>query len=57
MPPQTSPPLYANFPSSKLTIGAGVAIFHLATERVVVVCIPSVILGGAELSIVTYADD
>lgn len=37
MPPQTSVPLYANFPAEKLTIGAGVAIFHLATERVVVV--------------------
>ena len=36
MPPQTSAPVYANFPSEKLTIGAGVAIFHLATARVVV---------------------
>ncbi|KAK3701500.1 hypothetical protein LTR37_015474 [Vermiconidia calcicola] len=36
MPPHVSPPIYANFPSEKLTIGAGVAIFHLATERVVV---------------------
>ena len=35
-PPHPSPPVYANFPSKKLTIGAGVAIFHLATERVVV---------------------
>ncbi|KAK3070987.1 hypothetical protein LTR53_009470 [Teratosphaeriaceae sp. CCFEE 6253] len=32
----SSPPVYANFASEKLTIGAGVAIFHLATERVVV---------------------
>ncbi|TKA62121.1 hypothetical protein B0A55_11492 [Friedmanniomyces simplex] len=30
-----SPPIHANFPSEKLTIGAGVAIFHLASERVV----------------------
>ena len=36
MPAQPSPPVYANFPSEKLTIGAGVAIFHLATKRVVV---------------------
>ena len=28
-------PLYARFDSSHLTIGAGVAIFHLATSRVV----------------------
>ncbi len=37
MPPQTSAPIYANYPAEKLTIGAGPAIFHLATERVVVV--------------------
>jgi hypothetical protein len=37
MPPQISAPLYANYPAEKLTIGAGVAIFHIATERVVVV--------------------
>ncbi|TKA66746.1 hypothetical protein B0A55_10241 [Friedmanniomyces simplex] len=30
-----SPPVHANFPSEKLTIGAGVAIFHFASERVV----------------------
>ncbi|KAI7332731.1 hypothetical protein KC315_g4508 [Hortaea werneckii] len=36
MPAQTSAPFYANYPSEKLTIGAGVAIFHLASERVVV---------------------
>ncbi|EMD01156.1 hypothetical protein BAUCODRAFT_199004 [Baudoinia panamericana UAMH 10762] len=33
---KASAPVYANFPAEKLTIGAGVAIFHLATERVVV---------------------
>ena len=37
MPPQVSPPVYANYPAEKLTIGAGVAIFHLASERVIVV--------------------
>lgn len=37
MPPQTSAPIYANYPAEKLTISAGPAIFHLATERVVVV--------------------
>lgn len=36
MPPGVSLPVYANFPSDKLTIGAGVAIFHIATARVVV---------------------
>ncbi|GAB7358008.1 hypothetical protein MBLNU230_g0173t1 [Neophaeotheca triangularis] len=36
MPPMTSNPLYANFPSDNLTIGAGVAIFHLATASCVV---------------------
>lgn len=36
MPATPSAPVHANFPSEKLTIGAGVAIFHIATERVVV---------------------
>jgi 8-oxo-dGTP pyrophosphatase MutT (NUDIX family) len=36
MPPTPSQPVYASFPSEKLTIGAGVAIFHLASARVVV---------------------
>ena len=36
MPPTASQPVTANFPSEKLTIGAGVAIFHLASERVIV---------------------
>lgn len=35
MTSQASTPIYASFPSDKLTIGAGVAIFHLATARVV----------------------
>ncbi|KXL50090.1 hypothetical protein M433DRAFT_74939 [Acidomyces richmondensis BFW] len=35
MPAHPSRPVYANFPSEKLAIGAGVAIFHIATERVV----------------------
>lgn len=35
-PPTSSPPVYANFASEKLTIGAGVAIFHVASARVVV---------------------
>jgi hypothetical protein len=35
MPANTSPPILAQYPSSHLTIGAGVAIFHLATSRVV----------------------
>lgn len=34
--PASSAPVYANFACEKFTIGAGVAIFHLATERVVV---------------------
>lgn len=34
--PTSSAPVYANFSSEHLTIGAGVAIFHIATERVVV---------------------
>lgn len=33
--PQSDHPVYANFASSKLTIGAGVAIFHIASARVV----------------------
>lgn len=36
MPPNPSQPIYASFPSDLLTHGAGVAIFHLATARVVV---------------------
>lgn len=36
MPPTPSQPIYASFPSDLLTHGAGVAIFHLATARVVV---------------------
>lgn len=36
MPVQPSTPVHASFPSSHLTIGAGVAIFHLASARVVV---------------------
>lgn len=35
-PVQPSHPVYASFPSSNLTIGCGVAIFHLASSRVVV---------------------
>jgi len=34
--PSSSRPVHANFASEKLTVGAGVAIFHLASERVVV---------------------
>lgn len=34
--PSSDPPIKANFDSSHLTIGAGVAIFHLATSCVVV---------------------
>ncbi|KAI5369709.1 Putative NUDIX hydrolase domain-containing protein [Septoria linicola] len=34
---EPSRPIAANYSSSNLTIGAGVAIFHLATERVIVV--------------------
>ncbi|KAL9612909.1 MAG: hypothetical protein Q9167_002542 [Letrouitia subvulpina] len=34
--PQSDPPVIANFDSSHLTVGAGVAIFHIATARVVV---------------------
>ncbi|KAL9094455.1 MAG: hypothetical protein Q9165_003305 [Trypethelium subeluteriae] len=33
---KSSAPLYAFFPAENLTIGAGVAIFHIASERVVV---------------------
>lgn len=36
MRPQASRPVSANFPSEHLTVAAGVAIFHLATSRVVV---------------------
>jgi ADP-ribose pyrophosphatase YjhB (NUDIX family) len=36
MPAQISKPVLAQYPAEKLTIGAGVAIFHLASERVVV---------------------
>lgn len=32
---QASKPVHASFPSERITIGAGVAIFHLASERVV----------------------
>ena len=32
----SSKSVYAAFPSDRLTIGAGVAIFHIASERVVV---------------------
>ncbi|KAL9585679.1 MAG: hypothetical protein Q9212_001375 [Teloschistes hypoglaucus] len=34
--PSSHPPVVANFDSTHLVIGAGVAIFHLATSRVVV---------------------
>ncbi len=34
--PQSNLPICANFASNKLTIGAGVAIFHIASARVVV---------------------
>ena len=33
--PSSDPPVNANFDSSHLTIGAGVAIFHLASSRVI----------------------
>lgn len=33
--PKPSPPVIGNWDSAHVTIGAGVAIFHLATERVV----------------------
>ena len=33
--PASDPPVFANFDCSHLTIGSGVAIFHLATSRVV----------------------
>ena len=36
MPTATSVPVLANYSSETLTIGAGVAIFHLRTQRVVV---------------------
>ena len=34
--PASSTPVYASFASEKIIIAAGVAIFHIATERVVV---------------------
>ena len=34
--PKSSEPLHARFAAENLTIGAGVAIFHIASERVVV---------------------
>ena len=34
--PKSSAPVLANFSSDKLTIGGGVAIFHVASARVVV---------------------
>lgn len=36
MSPSSDEPVIASFDSEHLTIGAGVAIFHLASERVVV---------------------
>ncbi|KAK4541731.1 hypothetical protein LTR36_007440 [Oleoguttula mirabilis] len=36
MPVHPSQPVHASFPSERLTIGAGVAIFHVASERAVV---------------------
>lgn len=36
MPPSSDEPVIASFDSEHLTIGAGVAIFHLASDRVVV---------------------
>ncbi|KAI9803662.1 MAG: hypothetical protein M1833_000574 [Piccolia ochrophora] len=35
-PPASSSPVFADFGSDKLTVSAGVAIFHLASSRVVV---------------------
>ena len=35
MPPSSDNPVVASFDSEHLTIGAGVAIFHLASSRVV----------------------
>lgn len=35
MPPTASAPTCANYPSEKLTVSGGVAIFHLATSRIV----------------------
>lgn len=34
-PPRPSPPVVANFPSQNLVVGCGVAIFHVASARVV----------------------
>ena len=36
MPPSSDNPVVASFDSEHLTIGAGVAIFHVASSRVVV---------------------
>ena len=36
MPPSSDDPVVASFDSEHLTIGAGVAIFHIASSRVVV---------------------
>ena len=36
MPPSSDTPVIASFDSEHLTVGAGVAIFHLASSRVVV---------------------
>ena len=36
MPPTSDTPVIANYDCEHLTIGAGVAIFHLASDRVVV---------------------
>ena len=36
--PTSDRPVIANFDSSHLTIGAGVAIFHLESSRVVLCC-------------------
>ncbi|KAI9692372.1 MAG: hypothetical protein M1822_006603 [Bathelium mastoideum] len=41
LPPQSTPPLYAHFAGENLTIGAGVAIFHIASQKVVVCYHPS----------------
>ena len=36
MPPSSDNPVVASFDSEHLTVGAGVAIFHIASSRVVV---------------------
>ena len=38
MPPSSDSPVVASFDSEHLTVGAGVAIFHIASSRVVVCC-------------------